>query len=135
MMTIHAAGPLAGCLVLLVEDDPADADLYTESLVRAGAEVSRVADGPAAVVALRAGRRYHVCVVDLVLPGTGGTELVAAIRAGGFRGALVGLSAFLTDEVTERWYAAGCDAVLTKDTPRDAFLRTVASVCQTFDRA
>lgn len=126
--------PLSECRVLLVEDHPADLFIYQTTLARAGADVHTAGDGESAVAAVQAGPRFHVAVVDLVLPGMRGTELVSLLRSGGFRGALVGLSAFLTDEIIEQWYAAGCDAVLPKDRGTGEIVRMVVGLCQAFDR-
>jgi hypothetical protein len=65
-----------------------------------------------------------------------GTEVVARMRADGFRGAVVGFSANLTDELSELWEAAGCDAVLRKDSVGGgALVANVAKCCQTYGRS
>lgn len=119
----------------MVEDDAADADLYRAALLRAGAQVTVASDAEAAVELVRtSGGRYHVCVIDLVLPGMRGPELVTTVRTRGFRGPLIGLSAHLTPDVTELWYSAGCDGVLPKGDGA-ALARTVTTLCRTFDRS
>ena len=122
---------LDGCRVLLVEDHPADAYVYKTVLTRAGANVSAVSTGPLAVAAVGSGLPFHVVVLDLVLPGMRGTEVSAVLRSRGFDGAIVGVSAFLTDELADLWLAAGCDAVLRKDDGPAGIVRGVAAACGT----
>lgn len=126
--------PLTGCRVLLVEDDPADAHGYGTILAQAGATVTAAPDAEHAVALIGSGGPFNVLVIDLVLPGMRGTELVAVIKTGGFRGALVGISAHLTDEVVELWYAAGCDVVIPKD-QGESLVATTAALCRTYGRS
>jgi len=120
--------PLAGRRILLVEDSPADHYVYKSALTRAGADVAAVTDGPLAIAAA-ACRTFDAIVVDLMLPGMRGTEVVANLRARGYAGRLVGLSAYLTDEISELWVAAGCDEVLAKrDGGLAAFLEALRAL-------
>ena len=77
-----AADPPAPGLVLVVEDDPAIADLVALYLRRAGFGVAVERDGSAALDAVT--RRHPVAVVlDIGLPGLDGVEVCRRMRAGG----------------------------------------------------
>lgn len=70
--------------VLLVEDDPADAELTLRALAHSGtaASVEHARDGEAALHAIGPrGLRPRLVLLDLKLPGMTGLELLRAIRA------------------------------------------------------
>ncbi|MEV1038128.1 response regulator transcription factor (plasmid) [Streptomyces sp. P8-A8] len=68
--------------VLVVDDDPTVAEVVTEYLSRAGYEVARAADGPAALEQYAA-RRPDLAVLDLMLPGMDGFEVCRRMREHG----------------------------------------------------
>lgn len=125
--------PLSGCRVLLAEDQEDARHLYTLSLTRGGADVVAADDGSSALEAWAAGRRsrkpFDVAVLDLTMPGMRGTEAAAALRAGGFSGAVVGLTATASPEEVEYWLAAGCDAVLRKGISWRDLVAATVEVC------
>jgi len=65
--------------VLVVDDDPSVTTLYKKTLTEEGYEVATAATGEAAVAKLDRGP-FDAAVIDLVLPGIGGMEVVAAAR-------------------------------------------------------
>lgn len=69
-------------LVLVVEDEPAIADLERLYLTRDGYRVQVLTDGLAALEAVRRLRPVAV-VMDVGLPGLDGVEVLRALRAGG----------------------------------------------------
>jgi DNA-binding response OmpR family regulator len=76
-----SSAPGAG-LVLVVEDEPAIADLIRSYLIREGFHAHVVGDGVAALAAI--GRdRPAVVVLDVGLPGMDGTEVCRRMRAAG----------------------------------------------------
>ncbi|WP_327367956.1 response regulator transcription factor [Streptomyces sp. NBC_01217] len=66
--------------VLVVDDDPTVAEVVVSYLDRAGYDVERAEDGPAALERF-AGRRPDLVVLDLMLPGMDGFEVCRRIRA------------------------------------------------------
>lgn len=66
--------------ILLVDDDGFLRDMYTTKFVEAG-HVVDVADGSAQVLSkLQKGTSYELIVLDMVMPGTSGVELLQIIR-------------------------------------------------------
>ena len=65
--------------VLLVEDEPTIADVVARYLRRAGYETRVVGDGPAALAAVGA-RRPDLVVLDVMLPGFDGLEVMRRLR-------------------------------------------------------
>ena len=65
--------------ILLVEDEPQLAEQVNRSLVRAGHEVRREADGPSALHTV-IHSRFDLVLLDVNLPGFDGFELLSRIR-------------------------------------------------------
>ncbi len=66
--------------VVLIEDEPNIAEAIRFLLVRDGWEVSALADGLGGVEAIRA-LAPDLVILDLMLPGVSGLDLLVAIRA------------------------------------------------------
>ncbi|GAC1435384.1 MAG: response regulator transcription factor [Solirubrobacteraceae bacterium] len=66
--------------VLVVDDEPTIAEVVSRYLQRAGYEVRIAADGPAALATV-AERDPDLIVLDLMLPGIGGLEVMRRLRA------------------------------------------------------
>ncbi len=98
--------------VLVVDDDPDIRRLVSAYLDRDGMEVITAEDGETALVQ-EATQQPDIVVLDLMLPGIGGLDVVRTIRARGSR-PIVLLTA--RDEVTDRVLGLelGADDYLTK---------------------
>lgn len=66
--------------VLLIEDEPHIAEAIRFILSRDGWQVSTLSDGAGAVAAVQA-RRPDLVILDLMLPGCSGLEILTALRA------------------------------------------------------
>lgn len=125
--------PLSACRVLLAEDVAAVRHMYSSALLKAGADVMTVNDGAAAVAACRdaaaEGKPFAAVVLDYVMPVMDGAEVAAALRADGFAGMIVGVTAELNDEQVRRWKSAGCDEVLRKGVSLSGIVARVATAC------
>ncbi len=67
--------------ILLIEDEPALAEMLAYNLEGAGFEVARAEDGEAGL-ALLAARRFDLLLVDWMLPGVSGLEICRQVRRG-----------------------------------------------------
>jgi CheY-like chemotaxis protein len=75
------AAPLAGCGVLVVDDDDGVRRLLAAGLARAGFTVLLAASGPEAADILRAdGAEIDVVLMDVLMPGRDGPASLAALR-------------------------------------------------------
>jgi len=116
-----AEAPCSGAVVpslrvLVAEDNPVNQEVAVGLLRSSGHEVDVVADGHAAVEAVRAGT-YDVVLMDLHMPGLDGIEATRAIRRlPGATGALpvIALSASAMRDAAERALAAGMNGQLIK---------------------
>ncbi len=93
--------------LLIVEDSPEQADLLGRYSARAGYSVTTVADGEDALLAC-ASNTPDIVIVDLVLPGMGGAELLPLLRAAAPRCAIVVTSVLDADDLP------AADAILPK---------------------
>ena len=66
--------------LLLADDDSFLLDMYTVKFTEAGHEVLAVRDGERALAALREGAPFDGAVLDMVMPGVSGLEVVRSIK-------------------------------------------------------
>jgi CheY-like chemotaxis protein len=100
--------------LLLVDDDDDLAHVVSRALERRGYQVHRARTGNEALASLPNLQRLDAAVVDLVLPGAGGLDVVRAIRRA-FPGCRVVAMTGLAEPVMEQAFrGAGADAFLGK---------------------
>ncbi len=107
---------LAGCRIVVAEDNPLVAELFVAVLTDLGAHCTRAADGEAACRAVLAGG-VDVLVLDLALPQLDGVAVARRLRAPGVGARalrIVGVSAHAAAEDRAQALAAGMDAFLSK---------------------
>jgi signal transduction histidine kinase/DNA-binding response OmpR family regulator len=111
---------------VLFADDVADNRALVEELLRgAGAEVVLVADGAAAIEAARRQPAFDVIVLDLDMPGMTGFEVAHALRACGYTGTILALSAWAMAGDRERCVEAGFDALISKPFESQSLLQAI----------
>ncbi|MFA7216415.1 MAG: response regulator [Candidatus Paceibacterota bacterium] len=69
-----------GIKILLVDDDSFLLDMYSLKFKKAGVDVSAVSSSINALDKLRAGEKYDVILLDIIMPGMDGMELLENIR-------------------------------------------------------
>jgi len=118
------------CRVLLAEDGPDNRRLISYVLEKAGAQVSTVGDGEAAVretlAARDSGRPFDVVLLDIQMPLVDGYQAAERLRAAEYRGPIIALTAHAMRGDRGRCLEAGCDDYATKPIDRHALVRLVA---------
>ena len=117
--------PLTGLRVLVAEDSPDNQLLIRHMLEEAGAAVETASDGQEAMSALEASK-FDVGILDVHMPVIDGIETVQRLRAKGYRGRLVALTALALLEEKERCLASGFDDHLAKPFARADLLKLVS---------
>ncbi len=101
------------CRVLLVEDDKLVARMISAWFQQYNAEVDHVESAEAGIERVRQ-TQYDVIMLDMVLPDRPGWELAREVRAGGFSGRIVAMSAMDTPQTQRQAFDAGCDQFVAK---------------------
>ncbi len=99
--------------VLLVEDDPALVRTLADILRFAGMKADKALDVPAAFGKLRRGR-YDVAVVDMVLPGPSGVEVIRKLKDSSPATRIIVCTAFYDGQLLFDARELGVDLVLHK---------------------
>jgi Amt family ammonium transporter len=128
--------PLVGaraldCRVLLADDCPDNLDLVAYVLRASGATVM-VADNGAMAVELALAKRddgkpFDVIVMDMQMPILDGYDATRQLRASGYAGPIIALTAHAMPDELERALAVGCNAYATK--PIDGRLLELIAGC------
>lgn len=115
-----------GTRVLVVDDDPTVSNVVSAYLTKAGYEAKVVADGVAAVETWQQWRP-SVVVLDVMLPGLSGLEVLRRLRAAADSAAVIMLSARGDEEDRLVGLEVGADDYVVKPfSPRELVLRVQA---------
>ncbi len=104
---------LAGMRVLVVDDDVKISSFVAKGLKQAGFAVDVVANGPDALAVARA-TPFDLAVVDVMLPGFDGLELIGRLRSAGLKLPVLVLSARRSVDDRVAGLRRGGDDYLTK---------------------
>jgi signal transduction histidine kinase/AmiR/NasT family two-component response regulator len=122
--------PRLKCRILLAEDGIDNQRLISFVLKKAGADVTLVDNGVAALEAALAardiGEPFDVILTDIQMPEMDGYALARRLRAERYFGPIIALTANAMGGDRERCLAAGCDDYATKPIHRPELLRVVA---------
>lgn len=75
--------------VLLIDDDVFLRDMYATKFVECGHEVEAVDHGEKALTLVESGHDFDVILVDMVMPGMSGVELITTMQNQGYVGKAV----------------------------------------------
>ncbi len=113
--------------VLLVDDDPALADLTRIWLERGGYTVQRAHDGPEGLAALAQDPLPDLVLLDVMLPKLDGFEVLRRLRADERTRELpvVMITTFSRDKDVERGRSLGASDYMVKPLMEEEFLRRI----------
>jgi two-component system, NtrC family, nitrogen regulation response regulator GlnG len=110
---IIGSGESSPTTVLVADDDQAIRLVLRHSLEAAGFEVEEAADSQGALEALRSGR-FDVALVDIVMPGVGGLEVLSTARTEEIRTVVIVITAASTMNNAVEAMKRGAHDYLTK---------------------
>jgi DNA-binding response OmpR family regulator len=99
--------------VLLVEDNPGLLDTLADILQAAGMEVDTAPDAPAASGMIERGT-YDVAIVDIVLPGPSGVDVIRKLRSRSPATRIIVSTAYYDSELLSEAQALGVDETVHK---------------------
>jgi|GEM_PF-716118 len=110
--------------VLLAEDNPDNQRLIALNLRQLGLEPQVVENGSLAVAEALL-KTFDVILMDMQMPVMDGITAVKNLRARGYQGAIVALTANVTQQDMQNCLAAGFDDFLTKPIERKRFCQVI----------
>lgn len=118
--------------VLLAEDSPDNQQLISYYLRRVGAEVD-LADNGEIACEMAMASDYDLVLMDMQMPVMGGLDAVRLLRAAGYGGVIVALTANAMKEDRDRYEEVGCDGFLSKPIELGRFYGVVAQYLRLAD--
>ena len=126
---LSSTEPLKGANLLICEDSETVSMLLRVMLERAGAVVTTAADGEEGLARFaRHSNELDLVITDMQMPKLDGYELMRRIRATGWSGHIIALTAFAAAEDEDKCRAAGCSHYLTKPINPASFASSIAAV-------
>ena len=113
--------------ILVIEDEPRMRDLLRDGLREHGHTVLTASDG-ADGLALACSHRFDVVLLDLMLPGLDGWQVMRQIRDGGSMASVLMLTACDAERQVIAGFDAGADDYLTKPFSFRELLARIASL-------
>lgn len=115
----------AGLRVLVADDDPVSLRFLEGALRELDCEVTAVDSGIATLAATRE-KAFDLMLLDRRMPGSGGVELLAALRRDGIATAAIATSADIDNAIRDELLAAGYAAALAKPIRVDVLARAMS---------
>jgi two-component system nitrogen regulation response regulator GlnG len=107
------AATLNAPAILVADDDPAIRLILRHRLEAAGYNVSEAADSNAALTALRS-NRFEAALLDIIMPGAGGLEVLSAAQSEGIKTVIIVITAASTMSNAVEAIKRGAHDYLTK---------------------
>jgi CheY-like chemotaxis protein len=122
--------------VLVAEDGPANQRVISYYPQRAGLEVTTADNGriayEKAIAAVDAGKPFDVILMDMQMPELDGYSAASKLRAAGYRGPIIALTAHAMAHDRNKCIQAGCNDYVSKPIKRTKLLETLAGALDHF---
>lgn len=111
--------------ILIVDDDKSILNIFTRILQRQGYNTDTAETGQEAMEKLQ-NQRYDLALVDVKLPDTNGTDLIAKMHAGNSDTILIAVTGFPSLDDANRVIDRGAAAYLVKPVKSEELVRIIA---------
>ena len=111
--------------VLLAEDNADNQKLINRYITRLGVQVD-IADNGQKAVDMALARPYDLILMDMQMPVMSGPEAASQLRAQGYQGAIVALTANAMKSDMDECLAAGCNGFASKPVQREQLYELLA---------
>ncbi|MGN5536654.1 ATP-binding protein [Alcaligenes sp. Lyrl_28] len=98
---------------LIVDDNPVNRQILQDQLTLLGC-TTHLEESGEAVLTLKNRNQFDIVFTDLFMPGTDGYSLARTLRAEGYQGRIIGITANAILDKDKKWAASGMDALLIK---------------------
>jgi len=119
--------------VLLAEDSEESREIISLHLMHAGCRVSTADDGEEAhhfaTAAAQSNDPFDVILMDMQMPVMDGYTTTSKLRAEGYQGVIIALTAHAMKEDRERCLRVGCDEYASKPVDIPALLALIERLC------
>ncbi len=119
------------CRALIVEDDPGIRRLVEKVLQRNGIEIDTAHDGKVAIDKIR-NSRYSVIVLDLMLPGANGYQIIEYIKRSG-TGTPVAVVSAVSQQALSKLDPDVVKLVISKPFDVNELSRAIVGLCRPAD--
>ncbi len=128
-LSLEPLGPAGRCRVLLAEDGADNQRLIALLLRKAGIDVDVVDNGrdacDRALAAREGGSPFALILMDMQMPILDGYDATSRLRAAGYTGPIIAVTAHAMCTDRQKCLAAGCDDYLTKPIDRKQLVSLV----------
>jgi CheY-like chemotaxis protein len=119
---------------LVVDDNAAIRRAVGKALRVLGGEITTACNGAEAVeivqLVQKAGLRFDLILIDVQMPVMSGIEATRRMRATGFDGPIIVISAAEESDIRDMCLAAGCDEFIRKPITLESLTTIVRRYCQ-----
>ena len=129
-VSLACADSLSGKSILFAEDN-LTLRMLTEQILKGLDAQYKPAINGAEALALAAEQDFDLVLTDIFMPEVDGFELVETLRKRGFNKPIIGITAAMVGDETERLLAVGADIVVPKPVTRDKLEAAWAEVQET----
>ena len=116
---------LNGKTILVIDDSEINLKIINKLISQYNAEVVMVSSADECLRNINAGEKYDLLLVDDMMPGMSGTDMMSELRASGYKSPMIVLTANAMAGEKEKYLSVGFDDYLGKPIIKEELLRVL----------